>query len=258
MAAIIELAHVDVSRKGNAILRDLSLSLEEGETTVFMGSAGSGKSTLLKVAAGLLVPDQGRILFRGKDVARLSRDEEEAFRSTSAFVFQDAALWSNQNIFENLALPLRLHRHATPGPEMERLVRKALEMAGFEGDLSDRPAVLSMGERRLVGLARALVLDPELVFLDEPTAYLDETATGRIFEVLAQLRARGKTLVVVSSSSSFVSRSADRLGIVRDGSLAAYGSYEEAVEWNDASLRAETGRLRPRQEAWLEPEEDER
>ena len=258
MAAVIELVHVDVSGKGNPILRDLSLSLEEGQTTVFMGSAGSGKSTLLKAAAGLLVPDQGRVLFRGKDLARLSREEEQEFRAMSAFVFQDAALWSNQSVFENLALPLRLHSHSISGPELDRGVRKALEIAGFEGELKDRPAVLSMGERRLVGLARALVLDPELVFLDEPTAYLDETATGRIFEVLAQLRARGKTLVVVSSSSSFVSRTADRLGIVRDGSLVAYGSYEEAVNWNDASLRAETGRLRPRQEAWLEPEEDER
>lgn len=258
MATAIELVHVDVSGKGTPILRDLSLDIEEGETTVFMGSAGSGKSTLLKTAAGLLVPDQGRVLFRGKDLARLSRDEEQEFRAMSAFVFQDAALWSNQSIFENLALPVRLHRPSIPGAELERTAKKALEMAGFEGDLKDRPAILSMGERRLVGLARALVLDPELIFLDEPTAYLDETATGRIFEVLAQLRARGKTLVVVSSSSSFVSRSADRLGIVRGGALAAFGSYEEAVDWDDAGLRAETGRLRPRQEAWLDPEEDGR
>jgi phospholipid/cholesterol/gamma-HCH transport system ATP-binding protein len=248
MDAIIELSDVDVVRDRFKVLGGLSVRIEEGLTTVFMGGPGSGKSTLLKAAAGLLVPDAGRVLYRGKDFARLTRAEELEFRKRSAFVFQDAALWANQSIFDNLALPYRFHEHGASRNEVERRVRIAIDLVGFDGELQVRPAELSTGERRLVGLARALVLDPELIYLDEPAAALDEASAERVFDILAQLRARERSLIVVSGNSPFVSASADAVGVVRGGRMAAFGLYAEAVTWAETGLKAETGRLKPRGE----------
>jgi phospholipid/cholesterol/gamma-HCH transport system ATP-binding protein len=249
MGSILELQGVSVTREGGRVLREVSVGIPEGATSVFMGGAGSGKSSLLKVAAGLVVPDSGKVLFRGKDLARMSRAEEMDFRGKSAFVFQDAALWSNQSLFDNLALPLRVHRPGLSRAEIDTAVQRAVDIVGFREELGSRPADLSTGEKRLVGLARALVLDPELLFLDEPAASLDEGSAERVYDILAQLRARGKSIVVVSGNSDFVSRYADVVGVVREGGLAAFGPYDEAVLWGGTGLSVETGRLRPRRKA---------
>lgn len=243
---IIELRGVCAHRGGFQILREISFNLAEGATTVFMGGAGSGKSSLLKAAAGIVVPDEGAVLFRGRDLARMSRAEELEFHRRSGFVFQDAALWANQSLFDNLALPLRLHEHGLSAAEVERAVARVAELVGYGDELKARPSELSTGERRLIGLARALVLDPELLFMDEPAAYLDETSAERVFEIIASLGARRRSVAIVSGSSEIAHRFADSLGVLKAGRLLAFGSYAEAVRWDDPAIRVVTGRLRAR------------
>lgn len=243
---IVELREVSALRGGFEALRGVSLSFPEGAATFIMGSAGSGKSVLLKTAAGIRLPSGGEVLYKGKSLARMSAREEAAFRKGSGFVFQDAALWANQSLFENLSLPARLHEGSWGKPEVERAVRRAAELVGYAEDLGVRPAELSSGERRLIGLARALVLDPPLVFMDDPMAELDEEAAERVLGILAALKERGRSLVVVSSSSECVSRFADRVVALKDGQALASGSYDEATSWADGAVRSVTGRLRVR------------
>ncbi len=243
---ILEFRSVGARRGDFDILRDITFDLSEGRASFFMGAAGSGKSALLKTAAGLRPADSGEVLYRGRSLAHLSRKEEAQFRRKSAFVFQDGALWANQSLFDNLALPVRVHEPGSSPAEVERIVRRVVDLVGYEEDLKTRPSDLSSGERRLIALARALVLDPELLFMDEPFANLDEAASERVVGIVAALKERGRSLVVVTTRSDVVGRFADFIAVLGSGGLMAFGSYDEAVEWNGDAVRALTGRLKPR------------
>lgn len=242
----IELRGIRSVLGGYEALRDLSLSLFPGETLFAMGGAGSGKSVLIKTAAGIALPTEGEVLYRGKSLARMSEREEAAFRKASGFVFQDAALWANQSLYDNLALPARLHGPEWSKAELDRAVRRAAEVVGYDQELRARPAELSSGERKLIGLARALVLDPELLFMDDPTSELDEASASRVFDIVEAMKARGRSVFVTSGVSDFASRCADRVAVIIGGRLAAVGPYAEAAAWTDPVVRSVTGRLRSR------------
>ncbi len=243
---ILELRSISLLHGDYLVLNELSFAVSEGETAFFMGSAGSGKSSVLKTAAGIDVASAGEVLYRGRDLADMSRREEAEFRKRTGFVFQDAALWANQSLYDNLALPLRVHESGIGAADLDKAVRKAAELVGYDEDLRVRPAELSQGERQLIGLARALILDPELLFMDEPATYLDEESADRVAAIQADLKARGRTLLVASSNSEAASRLADRIGVLRTGRLLAYGSLAEASAWNDPAIRGITGRLKAR------------
>ncbi|MDP3177432.1 MAG: ATP-binding cassette domain-containing protein [Spirochaetaceae bacterium] len=244
----MELRNVNSVRGEYAVLDNISMAIGEGEACFIMGSTGSGKSGLIKTMAGIRVPDSGEVIFRGVDLARMSRAEEREFRRSVGFVFQDAALWANKSLFDNLALPVQVNEPSRSKVEVERAVRRAAELVGYDDDLGVRPSDLSSGERKLIGLARALVLDPTMLLMDEPAVNLDEASVVKLYELVESMKASGRTLVIVSSSSDSVSRFADRVAVIRGGKLLAYGSYSEAVGWADPALRAVTGRLKSRVE----------
>lgn len=250
----IELRSIRFVRGGYEVLRDLSLVLSSGETLFAMGGAGSGKSVLLKVAAGIALPVEGEVLYKGRSLAAMSAREEAAFRKASGFCFQDAALWANQSLFDNLALPVRIHEPGWGKAEVERAVRRAAELVGYDDDLRERPAELSSGERKLIGLARALVLDPALVFMDDPTSVLDEAGAARVPEIVAGLKRRGCSVLVATAASDFAALCADSIAVLIGGDVVARGSYAEAAAWSEARVRAVTGRLRARAAAptWQE------
>jgi len=230
-------------------LSDRVLRVEPGTCVHLFGSAGSGKSSLLKVAAGIVPPERGEVLVEGRSLADLSRSEEAAFRRRCGFVFQDAALWSNMSLRDNIAFPLRVHEPGLPRAEVEAAVRRAAEAVGFEKGLEARPSDISVGQHHLIGLARALVLDPDLLFLDEPLASLDETEGLRVIDLVAESRRRGRTILTASGSNELAFRVADGIGVIRAGRMEAWGSYEEARLWKDGALRAVMGSLKPRRAA---------
>ncbi|MBP7094723.1 MAG: ABC transporter ATP-binding protein [Spirochaetia bacterium] len=216
-APLLELRGISASSGGSEILEDVSLKVERGDRVAVMGPSGSGKSTLLKVAAGLEPAGSGHAYFDGRDIAALGQREELDFRSRAGFGFQDGALWENQTVLNNLALPLRIHRpHLTESEIASRAVT-LLKTLGFTDSPGVRPATLSMGERKIVSIARALVLEPELVFLDDPTGHLDEDARDRLYAVVDKLVRKGVTIVAVTNNSGFVRRFALRLVVVADG-----------------------------------------
>jgi phospholipid/cholesterol/gamma-HCH transport system ATP-binding protein len=227
MSSVIELKDVTVSVADYEILRDLSVSFPEGKVTCIVGKAGSGKSTLLKTAAGLIIPDYGEVYFQGRSLARMNKGEELAFRKSGAFAFQDAALWSNQSIYNNLSLPLAVHESNLPKSESDRRVKAAAHRVGYLEGLGFRPADLSMGEQKLISLARALILDPQLLFLDEPTASLDEDSVDRLIRIMLEEKALGKSMILVSHDGRLIAETADFLCVVANGVVAGFGDVDQ-------------------------------
>lgn len=243
---LVELRSVSLGARELRVIDSISLSIAEGRTSVIMGNAGSGKSSLVKLAAGIVIPDRGEVRYRGKPLGALSKRELLAFRRRSGFVFQDAALWANQSLFDNIAFPLRFHEPSIGQREVEGAVLAAAELAGCRRDLSSRPADISAGEARLVGLARALVLDPELLFLDDPLSDLDEGGRERVLRLLGGLKAGGRSIVVTGASPAFAKKIADTVFVVAEGRLGASGSYDEAAAWPDPLALGLPGPLEPR------------
>lgn len=200
------------------ILSGLDLSLDEGEVISIVGRSGSGKSTLLSIAALLLHPDEGRILYSGRDVTELREKEVASLRSTfMGFVFQSSLLLEDFSALENIAMPLLIQ--GMKAKEAFSKARRFLDMV-FLSDRADyRPRLLSGGERQRVAIARALVASPGIVFADEPTGSLDERSADEIEELMLDtVRREGRGMIVVTHNREFASR-ADRMLILSEGRL---------------------------------------
>lgn len=236
MNELFELEHIEVVSAGYTILEDISVSFPEGVSTFIIGKAGSGKSTLLKTLAGLIVPEKGRVLYRGKNIGRHSKQEELAFRYSCAFAFQDAALWANQSIYNNISLPLALHEPGLKKKEADRRIVDAVRRAGYSEGLGFRPDALSAGEQKLISFARCLVLDPMVLFMDEPTASLDEESVDNIVSILKELKAAGKTLITVSHDPRLIAELADQLLVIADGKILGRGSVASMAPLVGAEL----------------------
>lgn len=197
MEPLLSLRRVSFNAKNIRIIHNISLDFEAGATTALVGASGSGKSTLLKLCAGLLLPASGEIRYRGRDIAAMNHAQTLEFRRESAFVFQDSALWSNQSLYQNLELPLRIHYPQMPSAERMRRVADAAAEVGYRRDLSLRPAELSAGEQKLIGFARAMICAPKLLFLDEWTESLDDSAANRLI-TLVKRRQSDHTVIFIS------------------------------------------------------------
>lgn len=204
------------------ILKGAGLSLSEGEVVSIIGRSGSGKSTLLSIAALLISPDRGRIIYSGKDVSALSEKEVQALRSRSiGFVFQSSMLLEDFSALENVAMPLLIQgmRERNAFSEASRLLRKV----GLADRMDYRPRLLSGGERQRVAIARALSSSPLVVFADEPTGSLDEESASEIEALMFRtVRDEGRCMVVVTHDADFASR-ADRMLLLSEGRLVDGG-----------------------------------
>lgn len=211
------------------ILDSVSVTFPFHQCTVVMGFSGSGRSSLLKVAAGILWPEEGVVRVNGKPLSRMSEKELLEFRSQSSFAFQDAALWSNLTVYQNLLLPLQFHRRKTPIEQLDRKIRRILSEFEFQDNPQFRPAQLSAGERKLISLLRALVLEPSILFLDEPTSFLDNVTVERILRTLKIQKQEGKTLIIATHNPELTSQLADRLVVLKGGRVVEQGPFKEVV-----------------------------
>lgn len=169
---MISIRHVYQTFGSRQILKDVSLTVKDGETMVILGASGSGKSTLLKLIIGLLTPTSGEVLVDGKDMGRLSEEELNKARRNMGFVFQYSALFDSMNVKENVAFGLRMHTKL-PEEEIDRIVKEKLHLVGLDGIENLMPSSLSGGMKKRVSLARAIALEPKIILYDEPTAGLD-------------------------------------------------------------------------------------
>ena len=227
---------VSVTFEDTDVLDDVSVDFPAGACTVIMGPSGSGKSTLLKAAAGLVVPDEGKVEILGRDPSRISDRELEALRARNGFVFQDGALWQNLTLEQNLMLPLQYHSHHIGAEEARtQVTRMAKELQGARR-LALRPSQVSAGDRKTISFIRAIVHDPELIFMDEPTTSLDSERIDLLIRKLRDLRRRGRTLITVTHDARIASQLADYVLVIRDGRVLTFGTLHDVARSNDPEI----------------------
>jgi phospholipid/cholesterol/gamma-HCH transport system ATP-binding protein len=209
---LIDFRRAGVSFNGHAVLRDIGLSVPSGQTLAVIGESGCGKTVTLKLIVGLLRPTTGQVLFDGKRIGDLSDQELVSQRLRIGFLFQGAALFDSLTVYDNVAFGLRAQRRI-PETEVAERVRRRLHEVGLpDGVERKMPAELSGGMKKRVGLARALVLDPEVMLYDEPTTGLDPIMSDVINELILQTRRQGRiTSIVVTHDLKTVFKVADRV-----------------------------------------------
>lgn len=241
---VIALRHVHLAFD-RPILEDVSLEVNEGETIVVLGESGTGKSTILKLILRLLVPDEGQVLFEGRDICQLSFREALKVRQRMGMVFQGAALFDSMTVFENVAYPLREHSDMRED-EIEARVREKLEFVDLDPEqvMDKLPAELSGGMRKRVGIARGMASDPRVMLYDEPTSGLDPLTTGTVTRLIMKLqRELGVTSVVVSHDIRSAFRMATRVALLADRHIVFSGTPEEMTASEDRYIQDFLGGL---------------
>ena len=224
---LVELRDVWKSFDRKQVLRGIDLSLAKGTILAVMGGSGTGKTVLLRIASGLIYPDAGAVSLFGTRIDRMTEEAMLPVRRRSGFVFQGAALFDSLSVFENVAYPLREHTRM-PLREITERVHHFLTLVGLPDTDELMPAELSGGMRKRVGIARALVMEPEVVFFDEPTAGLDPTNARLVAQLIAQLRTGiCDTAIVVTHDVEFAELVADQMAILLGGNFADMGTLAE-------------------------------
>ena len=224
---VISLRDLRVSYGEREILHGISFDVVRGETLVILGGSGSGKSTLLRTLVGLEKPSAGEIWIKGRDLAKTSEAEMDEIRTKIGMSFQGGALFGSLTVGENVALPLREHTHLEDST-FEIILRLKLQQVGLEGFEYYTPAQLSGGMKKRAAVARALAMDPEILFFDEPSAGLDPIIAAGIDELILELkRAFHMTIIVVTHELASAFLIADRMLLIDKGNIVALGTTEE-------------------------------
>ncbi|MFT5207079.1 MAG: phospholipid/cholesterol/gamma-HCH transport system ATP-binding protein [Candidatus Omnitrophota bacterium] len=235
--AIIQVRNLKKSFGGRAVLKGVNLDVFRGETMVIMGGSGCGKSTLLRHVIGQVKPDEGTISLLGKDVASLNPTEKDKLRLKFGMSFQSSALFDSMTVGENVALPLKEHTDLDASV-IKIVVKMKLELVGLTGFEDLIPSQLSGGMRKRVGIARAIVMDPELVFYDEPTAGLDPVMTAVVDKLIMDLSKKlNITSMVVTHDMKSVFRIADRIMMLHMGEVLQIGTPDEIRQSDNAILK---------------------
>jgi phospholipid/cholesterol/gamma-HCH transport system ATP-binding protein len=224
---VISLRDLRVSYGEREILHGISFDVVQGETLVILGGSGSGKSTLLRTLVGLEKPSAGEIWIKGRDLAKVSSVEMDEIRTKIGMSFQGGALFGSMTVGENVALPLREHTRLEDST-IEIILRLKLQQVGLEGFEYYAPSQLSGGMKKRAAVARALAMDPEILFFDEPSAGLDPIIAAGIDELILELkRAFRMTIIVVTHELASAFLIADRMLLIDKGNIVAIGTAEE-------------------------------
>ena len=231
----VALDHVSKSFGDRPVLQDVNLSVAPGETICIVGRSGTGKSVTLKLIIALIKPDAGHIWIDGEDITRLEGSELSRVRRKMGFLFQNAALFDFLTLYDNLALPLRrLTRKSDQ--EIDEIIGRVLHQVGLGGDREKMPLELSGGMKKRAGLARALVLEPEILMVDEPSSGLDRITASEIDDLLIEQKRR-TTMIIVTHDVHGARRIGDRFAVLDQGRLAALGKPEDLEEHENETVR---------------------
>ena len=223
---LIQLSDVYKAFGDNKVLIGTDLSIPEGQVTTIIGKSGGGKSVLLKHIIGLMEPDSGKILFRGRLLSEMQKSEKKAFKNKFSYVFQSTALFDSITVFENIALPLR-EKTSLKKAEINNLVRQKMDQLDLQGIEDKYPSQLSGGMKKRVALARALVTDPDIVLFDEPTTGLDPIRKNAVHKMISDYQKQfGFTGVVVSHEIPDIFYISQRVAMLEEGRIVFEGSPE--------------------------------
>jgi len=229
--------HLFKSYNGRQILEDVSFEVKRGEVFVIMGGSGCGKSTLLRIMAGGVIPTSGKVIFDGEDISSISGEEKEKIRCRFGMSFQSAALLDSLTVEENVSLPIK--EHTRLNKEVVHIIAMMkLKLVGLQGFESYMPNELSGGMKKRAGLARAIALDPDIVFYDEPTAGLDPVVCAVVDRLILDLTKKlNITSIVVTHNMESIFRIADRVAMLYKGKVLQVGTVDEIKNSEDPIVR---------------------
>ncbi len=236
---VIEIRGLEKSFDELDILRGVDLDLYQGENLVVLGRSGTGKSVLIKIISGLLLPDAGQVKVLGQDVNALKPKDLQALRLKIGFSFQSSALYDSMTIRENLEFPLVRNSRSMSRKDIDRIIDLVLDAVGLAQTINQMPSELSGGQRKRIGIARTLILRPEIMLYDEPTAGLDPITSIEINKLINEVQRRFKTSsIIITHDLTCARETGDRIAMLLDGQFQRQGSFEEVFESDDERIQS--------------------
>ncbi|MNG65817.1 Sulfate/thiosulfate import ATP-binding protein CysA [compost metagenome] len=237
--SVIEIRNVSKSFGDNHVLKEVNLDLFKEENLVVLGRSGTGKSVLIKLISGLLKPDEGIIDVLGESVTSLNDRELRELRLKIGFSFQNSALYDSMTVRENLEFPLVRNKRNLTRSEINHAVEEVLDGVGLSQAINQMPSELSGGQRKRIGIARTLILRPEIMMYDEPTAGLDPITCLDINGLINEVQERYKTSsIIITHDLACAKEVGDRIVMLLDGKFERQGSFEEIFDTDDARVKA--------------------
>jgi phospholipid/cholesterol/gamma-HCH transport system ATP-binding protein len=220
------------------ILRGVDLDLYQGENLVVLGRSGMGKSVLIKIIAGLLKADSGQVLVLGEDVVTINDRHMQDLRLNIGFSFQNSALYDSMTVRKNLEFPLVRNQKNISRTEIEKAVETVLDAVGLSQTINQMPSELSGGQRKRIGIARTLILQPKIMLYDEPTAGLDPITCIEINDLINQVQDRYKTSsIIITHDMTCAKHTGDRIAILLDGQFQRQGDFDEVFNTDDTRVK---------------------
>jgi phospholipid/cholesterol/gamma-HCH transport system ATP-binding protein len=220
------------------VLKGIDFDLFKGENVAVLGKSGMGKSVLIKIIVGLLKPDKGQVLVLGEQVDKLYGKELDALRLRIGFSFQSSALYDSMNVYQNLAFPLTMNVKNQTKNEVDDAVREVLDAVGLSDKINEMPSDLSGGQRKRIGIARTLILKPEIMLYDEPTSGLDPITSEEIIELINEVQQKYNTSsVIITHDLTCAKNTANRIAMLFEGKFLKVGSFEEVFDTHDEQLK---------------------
>ncbi|NDK55975.1 ABC transporter ATP-binding protein [Pontibacter fetidus] len=221
------------------VLKGVDLDLYKGENLVVLGRSGTGKSVLIKIISGLLRPDSGLVNVLGQDVDKLTPKQLDALRLKIGFSFQNSALYDSMTVKENLEFPLIRHSKEMSARDRDRIIDIVLEAVGLSQTVNQMPSELSGGQRKRIGIARTLILRPEIMLYDEPTAGLDPITSQDINNLINEVQRRFNTSsIIITHDLTCAKAVGDRVVMLLDGQFQRQGTFEEVFDTEDERVKA--------------------
>jgi phospholipid/cholesterol/gamma-HCH transport system ATP-binding protein len=231
--------HKTFTDREHEVLKGVNLTIKEGENVVVLGKSGTGKSVLIKCIVGLVIADEGEINVFGKDIQDLPEKELNKVRIKMGFLFQSAALYDSMTVRENLNFPLQRSQKVLSAKEREAMIVEQLHNVGLEAAIDKMPSELSGGMRKRIGLARTLILKPEIMLYDEPTTGLDTITSKEISELILSVQKKNKTTsIIITHDMECAKLTADRIVILKEGLIVAEGTYSSLENSQDEWVRS--------------------
>jgi len=236
---VVEMEHLKKSFGNNHVLRDINLVIHKGENLAILGQSGTGKSVLIKCIVGLVEIDDGKLFILDKNISELKEKELIEIQKKIGFLFQSGALYDSMTVRENLEFPLRKQSRSLPKGKLDSLVKEALHDVGLDEAIDKTPSELSGGMRKRLGLARTLILKPEIMLYDEPTTGLDPITSKEISNLILDVQKMYNTSsIIITHDIECARRTANRIIVIKDGICAAEGSYNDLANSADAWIRS--------------------
>ena len=236
--SVISISGLNKSFDDLHVLKGIDFNLLKGENVAVLGKSGTGKSVLIKIIVGLLKPDSGEVLVLGKQVDQLAGSELNALRLRIGFSFQNSALYDSMNVYQNLAFPLIMNVKKLSKPEVDHAVNEVLEAVGLAGKSKQMPSDLSGGQRKRIGIARTLILRPEIMLYDEPTSGLDPITSAEIIKLINEVQQKYNTSsVIITHDLTCAKNTGNRIAMLHKGKFLKVGTFEEVFSGENEQVK---------------------